>query len=409
MTKGNAPVFSLVCGLILFGLADACFADAAAQLQQAEQYKDARDYEQAETAYRQIVADSPGSGDVLTAQSRLAALYIVWGKQPKADTTSQRLRADFSEHPGLPKALYAIAKAYEQREKFERAAGLYQQVVQQSSDGELAGKAQLHAAKVNVLSLIASGQDSEVQAAISKLITDFNDGNVGDAEEFPETLYDVAKECQRAEDYNEAQHLYQHILQQYSQSRYASRAQFDVEAVDIFALGDMAGEADVNTAVDGFVAKFAGHQNLPSAVYKMAVEYHMKAYRLMNKGLTEQAEGCFRKAALVFERVADEFPSAGEVPKALRSGGDCYRQLERYDESTLFFQKVVDTYPNFETAWNALFTIGRNYEGLKESGAIPKSEADLKIKAAYEQLLERYPSCPGTEHARRWLSRYESK
>jgi TolA-binding protein len=112
---------------------------------------------------------------------------------------------------------------------------------------------------------------------------------------------------------------------------------------------------------------------------------------------------------MIFERVAREFPGTTPVPKACRSAGDCYRKLGEYEESIRCYKKVVDDYPDFETAWNALFQIGRNYEDLKKSGAIAKSEVDAKIKAAYEQLLEKYPSCPGARHARRWLSRYNSK
>ncbi|MHC4479229.1 MAG: tetratricopeptide repeat protein [Planctomycetota bacterium] len=410
MVRGNGFVTLVLCGLILFGLAITCFADAEAQLDLAGQYKNDRHYDQAEPIYKQIVADFPGTADAMRAQGLLAAMYVLWGKQPQADTAYRQLHASFSEHRELPKALYAIAKAYERRQKYERAAGLYQQVAQRSSEGELAGKAQLHAAKVNVLALIASGQESEVvQAEISKLITEFDDGSLADAEEFPETLYDIARECQGVEKYDQTRNLYQQIVQQYPQSRYAKRARFDIEALNVFALGDTASDADVNAVVDSFAAKFTDDPYLPTAVYKMAVEYHMKAYGLVNKDLTEQAEGCFQKAALVFERVANEYPSADVVPKALRSAGDCYRKLGRYAESTRRYQKVLDDFPDFETAWNALFQIGRNYEDLKKSGAISKSEADLKIEAAYEQILEKHPSCPGARHARRWLSRRNSK
>jgi TolA-binding protein len=417
MARKVCLVSLVVFGLVCFQMAETSFADAEAELELAEQYQDDRNYEQAEATYEAVAASYPDSSEAVTAQAKLTALYIVWGKQPQADAAYKRLQTKFSEHPSLAKGLYTVAKAYERRGKYKQAGDLYRDIVEQYPDSQCTDRASLHAAKVEILLLIEKGRDSEVRAAINELVSDFNDVDVSDFkdptlidhEELPETLYDIAKECQRAEDYNEARYLYQQILQQHAQSRYARKAQFDVEALSIFSLGDRANDVDVKTAVDGFVTKFAAHQYLPTAVYKIAVEYHMKAYRLINKGLTDRAEGCFQKASLVFERVANEFPGAGDVPKALRSAGDCYRKLGRYAESTRCYQKVVDDYPDFETAWNALFTIGRNHEDLKESGAISKSEADSKTKAVYEQLLKEFPSCPGTKHARRWLSRHNSK
>ncbi|MHC4867871.1 MAG: tetratricopeptide repeat protein [Planctomycetota bacterium] len=409
MVKENGLTISVLCGMILFGLAIACFADAEARLDLAEQHEDDRDYDQAEAVYKQIVADSPGSADAVRAQGRLAALYLIWRKQPQADRAYRELLAKFSEHSALPEALYEIASACERREEYERAGDLYQQVARQSTDSEFIDKAQLRAAKVNVLQLVESGNDPEAQAAMAQLIADFKDRDFANPNQLPDALYDIAKECQRAEEYSQARYLYRYILQHRPECGFARRSQFGLEALSIFSLGYTASSADVNTAVDNFAAKFAGQEDLPAAVYKIAVEYHMKAYRFVNKDLTEQAEGCFQNAALVFEMVANEFPGAGEVPKALRSAGDCHRKLGRYDESTRCFQKVVDDYPDFETAWNALFQIGRNYEDLKESGAISKSEADSKVRAVYEQLLRKHPSCPGAKHARRWLSRRNSK
>jgi tetratricopeptide (TPR) repeat protein len=409
MVKKSYFVSLVLFGLLLWQVGGECLADTSADLAQAEQHEDDRHYDQAEAVYKQIVADSPDSADAVRARGRLAALYLVWGKQPQADGAYQQLLAKFSQHSVLPEAIYEIARAYERREKYERAGELYQQVAQRSAGNEYIDKGQLRAAKVNVLWLVESANDTAAQAAMAQLIADFNDHNFVNPEEFPDVLYDIAKECQRAEKYSQALSLYQHILQHRPESGFARRAQFGLEGMSIFSLGYTANSADVNTAVDSFAAKFAGQEDLPAAVYKIAVEYHMKAYRFVNKDLSDQAEGCFQKAALVFDRVANEFPGADIVPKALRSAGDCYRKLGRYDESTRCFQKLVDDYPGFETAWNALFTIGRNYEDLKQSGAISKSDADLKMKAAYAELLKEYPSCPGTKHARRWLSRHNSK
>jgi tetratricopeptide (TPR) repeat protein len=408
MVKGNGFVASVLCGLLLFGFADLCFAEEAdveAQLEQAEQYLDHGQYEQAKAVYKTIIKDSPGSDDALRAEEGLIVLYVVRNKDPKARSAFQRLLTEFSGYSGLAEAIDHVGDAYREVGKYEEAVEKYRYVVDNFPGTERAMLSQIGLVKLHLL----REDEAAAQAATARLIADFEDRDFVKGQEFPNVLYEIAKEFQRVEGYSQARDLYQRIVQQYSQSHHAKRARFDIETLDVFALGDVANDADVNMAVDSFVAKFSDDPYLPTAVYKIAVEYHMRAYWLVNKDLMEQAEGCFRKAALVFERVTYEFPAASDVPKALRSAGDCYQKLGRYAESTRCFQKVVDYYPDFETAWNVLFQIGRNYEDLKESGAFARSEADTKIKAVYEQVLEKYPSSPGARHARRWLSRRNSK
>ena len=45
---------------------------------------------------------------------------------------------------------------------------------------------------------------------------------------------------------------------------------------------------------------------------------------------------------------------------------------------------------------------------LKHRGSL-RSQTDPKIKAAYEQLLEKYPDCSAARIARRWLNQYKSE
>ena len=97
------------------------------------------------------------------------------------------------------------------------------------------------------------------------------------------------------------------------------------------------------------------------------------------------------------------------IPEACCWAGHSYYTLGKYTESIKCYQKVVDDYPDYHLAWHALFQVGRNYKKLKESGLISKSEADIRIKAAYEQILVDYPACPAAKGAEQWLSRQNSK
>jgi len=89
--------------LVLLGfaftwMAADCFADVAAQFEQAGAYEDQDQYEQAEAVYQAIQKAHQGTEDALEAKGRLVALYIEWGKQKQADKVYQQLLNKFTRH-----------------------------------------------------------------------------------------------------------------------------------------------------------------------------------------------------------------------------------------------------------------------------------------------------------------------
>ena len=87
-------------------------------------------------------------------------------------------------------------------------------------------------------------------------------------------------------------------------------------------------------------------------------------------------------------------------------GGDEEKEDKDTDGDGVFDSE--DDYPEDSLVWNAQFLIGRNYEELLKSGLISASEAEPKIRAAYEQLLGMYPDCPAAKIARLWLDVHNS-
>jgi tetratricopeptide (TPR) repeat protein len=534
--------------LVFFQMGQKCFADAAAQLEQAEKYQEGGDSEQAEAIYKQVVTTYPGTGEALEAQKGLTILYIAWDKQPEAEAAYQELLAKFSDHEHLAKAVDHVADKYRQLGKYEKARELYQYIVDHwpeaghavdsqrgvvissirlgdqpaarsaivklladfpanedvaeviyeiadeylrlgnppkalrfyqravadwsRSEGTIWSRAavamlnialgdgagaesaveelisgsssssdvakaidhiadkyrsrekykearQLYQYIVNtwpdaeyameaqrsvVFSNIALGDDPNAQASFDELITRFS----GDLR-LPKRLYEIASRYEQAGRYDNAKAIYQQIIQQHPDSSQTLNIPLEIRRASAFSFVEAGDASAASAEVDSLIADFSGHEYLPTVVHKIAVQYHLKAYRLKNEGLESEARDCFQEATTIFEKVIDQLPRSVVTPRAYRSAGDCYRKLGEYEESIRCYQKIVDDHPGFETAWNALFLVGRNYEDLKKSGAIAKSEVDAKIKAAYEELLEKYPSCPGARHARRWLSRYNSK
>jgi len=177
---------------------------------------------------------------------------------------------------------------------------------------------------------------------------------------------------------------------------------------NIFLGNEAAAEAMINE----LIADYNDQPDLPRAVFKIGEEYYNKAFNTKGDPNSPDAkpEEYYRKALAVWERIIKELPDPNSTiaAHAYYFSAVCYRRLGRCEKAIEYYQKIVDNWPDYEYAWNALFLIGRSYEDLKESGVISKSQADPKIKAAYEQLLEKYPDCPAAKIAQRWLNRHNT-
>ena len=124
-------------------------------------------------------------------------------------------------------------------------------------------------------------------------------------------------------------------------------------------------------------------------------------------GLPESAVQDHRKAIEILEMVAHKLPANPiDTPSAYHVAGESYRQIGQPQKTIECYQQVCDNWAEYPYAWHLQYLIGRTYENLTESGAIPPSEVDSKIKAAYEQLLTKYPTCQAVRPARNRLARY---
>jgi len=141
----------------------------------AKEYKKVGKDDKAENIYQQLVQRYPGSIWVLRVQKERARVHLKAGNEEAVLAIVDELLADFSSHPGLAEALCKIARECEETAKrYDTAQHIYQQVVQRFPDSSQAGKAQFDVARINVLSLVASRNDTNAQAAFESLIADFN-------------------------------------------------------------------------------------------------------------------------------------------------------------------------------------------------------------------------------------------
>jgi len=432
----------------------------------AKRYEQSREYEKARRLYQQIIQQYPGSltsGETQLATERTNVLSHIESKDDDAATAAatDSLIANFAGHSELPVSLYDIARRYERAKKYDKAAGLYQQIIQQYSGSSAAGRAMLAVERTKVMLLIGSA-DKAAAAVIDRLIADFP-GHP----DLARSLYDIAsKGYERAKKYRQAEDIYQRIIQLCPDSPKASGAPLNIAKVRIFTLIDAGEYEEAMTATGSLIAEFSGHSLLPETLRVIAREYERAGRYQQSDNVYQQIVGGhgessyagtaeagiarnqaliyvdagndaavdtevdklvndyrspvavsrvarqyqdkekYREAIGIYERVINEFGGSGAAAEACCFAGECCRKLGDYEKSIQYYRKVLDEYGGYRLAWNAQFMVGHSYEKLKESGALSKSEADAEIRAAYRQVIEKYPDCRAAKHARRWLSQH---
>ncbi|MHC4110112.1 MAG: tetratricopeptide repeat protein [Planctomycetota bacterium] len=546
MSKKILFVPLVLCVLLLSKMPEECFADASAQLEQAEAYQKQRQYEQAKEIYQQLVTDYPRADYAFQAQKGLTILYVTWDKQPQAEAAFQQLLTSFPGHRGIaqavhdiayqhrlsrknekanlldqhvidnwPKSDYAVlaqmdlAKCYVDRDnpaakaavdkllvdfadnpliaravhdvaqhyrragKYQKANELYQYVINHCPKTEHAMWSQVDLIKSNLV----LDRDGVAQVAVDKLLVDFADNpliaqavhdiayqhrlsrkyekaNQLDQhviDNFPQSDYavlaqmdiakhyvdrdnaaakaavekllavfpdspfmaravhDVAQHYSLSGKYQKANELYQHVIDHWPKAEHAILSQIGIAETNVLSLIESGNDTAIEAALDSLIADYDDNPGLPETVFIIGEKHYNKAFRYEKEGLDAKARDSFTKAIAVWGKIITKLPKSIATAWAYNCSADCYCRLGQHKKAIEYYQKVVDDWPDYEYVSDVLFRIGRNYETLMKSGLMSKVKATTKIRAVYEQLLEKYPDCKAAKHASRWLSQHNYK
>ena len=372
-------------------------------------------FDQSTSLYQQVIQQWPASSAVAKAQLGISRINIVSliqagdysaaqaGDYSAAEAQTGQMLQDFSGHPYLPAALYQIAKTYQWWREFKRAESINQEIMRSFPDSHEAELARRDAATVKALSLIKSGDYSAAESEIAKLLQQFS-GHPG----LPVVVQSIASEYEAQAKYQKAAGLHQQIIQQWPDHSYVERAEFDFSKTTVLSVIQSGEYASAEAKLGKFAGDFGGHKLFTKAMFVVGEQYYQQGRVKERQGEDGEARDCFQRVVTVWETWLNKLPGSAVSPSSCCWTGDSYQKLGEYEKSTECFQKVVSAHPDYQFAWHAIFSIGRNYESLEESGLISKSEAEPRIKAAYQQVLENYPDCPPAEKAQAWLTRHNS-
>jgi tetratricopeptide (TPR) repeat protein len=376
----------------------------------ADEYHKVGKYEKARQWHQYVVDHWPQNEHALEAQKGVVISNIALGDQTTAQAVVDKLISDFKINAEeIAEAIDDVASTCCTMKDYTKAKQLYQLIVTNWPTAEYAVEAQGDVVRCSIL----LGDEAGAQAAIDKLLVDY-----GWHENAAKEVERLAELYQDRKDYTKAKQLYQHIVTNWPTTGRAVNAQGRVADCCI-RLGD---ETGAQAAYDGMLAAFGNHPRLSESMYFFAEEYIKSGMELENSTDLVGAQQYFRKGLDILEKTLNDFPTTPYAPEMYHWAGDTYfrladyadsgdtdSRLADYTNSLKCFQKITKDYPRYKYAWHAQFTVGRNYEGMMSLGHLSEAEAKPLISAAYEKLIEKYPTCQSVAYAQNWLDKNAAK
>ena len=258
------------------------------------QYWHIKRYEEVKRLCEYIAENHPDSDFAIKARASVAAADLLLGNDAAAQTGVDALTRDFAEDPELAGMLCKLGNISCEGGKYDRAAELYQYVIDTWPKSTDAMWAQMNLAKL----YIDLRNDPNVHSALDKLIADFND-----QPDLPQAVFQIAEQHFYGQSYREAIELWELVLSEYPESYLTSE--------------------------------------IP---YLLATCYN----RIDN----------YEKAIQYYKKVVERYPDSRYGWRAPYRLGIMYRRLKDYDQSVYWFEQQRNLYSNESTSQQALFWQG---------------------------------------------------
>ena len=283
-------------------------------------------------------------------------------------------------------------KTFASRKKYEEAQGLCELILQQYPDSPQADDARVYLSKRNILSLIDSKNYTEAQEVLDNLVADF-----ADRPDMPEALHTIAGRYELPGKYQEAESLYEQIVELYPDSPYAAKARFDGPEIHIFFLIASKKYTEAQEAIEKLTADFPDYPGLPGSLYWFA------------KRLEAEAAAQYQQARNIYQKVAWQYPDDPHATKALIGvyKVDALSSIQAGDDTAAeatINNLVADFGDNVDLP-ATVFALGDQYyhhalalenEGLEDESR----ERFQKAMAVWDRIItDSPPSAPDTLHA----------
>jgi tetratricopeptide (TPR) repeat protein len=308
------------------------------------------------------------STPALTATKDKICSLIDSGKSSQAAAVEDKLIADNSQDPCLPKIISDIADSRAELpcHDYGRAKALYNRLIQSHPQSDYAKRAALEISKINIFAGMEAGNlesaDSDVEQLIAKHSKDPH---------FSEVLYDIAVRYTKRYYFDRADALYKRLIALCPADSFAEKAKFEQIKNDVFSKL-MAGGDAVDGILNDTAAKYPDHKYLPGVFYFAADKYeenysYARAKALYSQVLAMNPDSSYgRKSTLelmkldIYEKISDgdfnsaqdltgklieSYPKHPYLPEVLYNIADYYRKCCNYERAKQVYSRLIELYP----------------------------------------------------------------
>ncbi len=268
-----------------------------------------------------------------------------------------------------------MANQYQGRQKYEQAIEIYQYVIDHWPDDEYAMRSEMEVAEINVLSLIKSGDDPNAQAALDRLIADFNDHPT-----LPLAVFLIAEQYFYGNNYHRAIELWELLLYEYPGSHLKSEIPYLLATC----------------------YEVTDNRQMAIQYYQQVLEKYPNsryAHRVpLQIGVLCRSMGEYGEALYWLKQQRELYSEKQLAQWALFEQGAVYRlDLKDYEKAAEVFQQYISEYPDDEHTWPSYYGLAKCYEntGNKAQAITVLQEANERLSTAtyadqirYEYLRE---------------------
>ncbi len=347
--------------------AEALLAQCESSYTQANDYWELEKYDEAKALYQYISQNSPDSDLAFKAKADVAYCEIRLRNDSAAEQVIEALKNDYSRHKDLYVKIFELAEEYKYRGNtgeaktvYDKAKALYQYVIQNSSDSNLAIQAQAWVAGCQ----IQLGNDSAAEQAFETLTNNYS--------QHPELFTNIdslASYCWRRRKYDKSRDLYQYIAQTCSDSNLAIKAQTQVAVYEINSGNESAAELAIETLTNDYFQ----HPELCTNIYDLAEKYwklkkYNKAkalYQYLSRNSSDSnwaikgqtwvagcqiALGNDSAAELAIETLTNDYSQHPDLCAYIYDLANYSRKFEKFDKAGELYQYISQNYPNSNPA-----------------------------------------------------------
>ncbi|MGB2808813.1 MAG: tetratricopeptide repeat protein [Sedimentisphaerales bacterium] len=346
------------------------------------------------------VVDQPGDEYAMWSQVRLAMSNIEVD-DAAAQAAIDKLVTEFFDNSQIARGVHEVALKYRVLKKYEEAIEFYQYVVDNWPAADYTAWSQMDLAK----SYVAIGDDPNAEAAVKKLLANYSNNP-----SIAQIVYDMASCYRQAKKHPKAISLYQHIIDNWPQQKYAMWSLRDLAMSNV----DRGDDPNAQAAVDKLIADYSDHVHIPWNLYEIAKYYRDRAkyerainlyqyilnhwptadhaiWSQLDTAMSYATIGDDPNAVAAIDKLVTRFPKNPHIAGVVYEMAKSYRRSKKDEKANQICHLVIDNWPKGEHAMLAQADLIKSYLALGNNAAaeagVDKLLADFSKQGRIAQAV----------------------